>query len=375
MAETTFPVCAVENSYRRFEKVDYIAELRTTMKCPIEGAWYPRGMLINCNGDNALVSAMSMSFNYHLPLTLSPDVIWITLLYGLSQHINLNAEKFRRLLVSHNGVKELEVERLDFEQGKENPWAEVFEEFHQKLVEMNGNLSGVIDVSFSTTGPVEHAVSHLMTMEMRKTYYVYTLKTLCGTPSITLTGTLEDWTLLRRKVKEFCAFQLDTWVSALDPILAQFENAMNGDVNVEFWKSMFHLQSHSGSPIMNGWANVLFPFVKGYNQKLFPNAQLDAWNQALKNKQLNWTDLSAFPKGATTESIPACLTSIPLKIDWNNPPLKLRLVGGLMGVTQNHETCAVQPEAGWAVVHDIPTDPPPRERRICEDGKIVIKYF
>jgi hypothetical protein len=34
----------------------------------------------------------------------------------------------------------------------------------------------------------------------------------------------------------------------------------------------------------------------------------------------------------------------------------MRLVGGLMGVTQDEDTLAVEPECGWAVIYEEPVD-------------------
>ncbi len=36
----------------------------------------------------------------------------------------------------------------------------------------------------------------------------------------------------------------------------------------------------------------------------------------------------------------------------------MRLVGGLMGVTQEEETLTVEPECGWAVVYEEQINPP-----------------
>jgi hypothetical protein len=35
----------------------------------------------------------------------------------------------------------------------------------------------------------------------------------------------------------------------------------------------------------------------------------------------------------------------------------MRLVGGLMGVTQDETTLTVEPECGWVVVYEEPVDP------------------
>jgi hypothetical protein len=45
----------------------------------------------------------------------------------------------------------------------------------------------------------------------------------------------------------------------------------------------------------------------------------------------------------------------------------MRLVGGLMGVTQEEETLTVEPDCGWAVVYEEPVDPLSQKCQWLED--------
>ena len=54
--------------------------------------------------------------------------------------------------------------------------------------------------------------------------------------------------------------------------------------------------------------------------------------------------------------VPTCFTSVPLTVFWGDQEEKLRLVGGLLGVSQ-HDDQAVSPEPGWVIVHEEPVDP------------------
>jgi len=42
---------------------------------------------------------------------------------------------------------------------------------------------------------------------------------------------------------------------------------------------------------------------------------------------------------------------------WGAEETKMRLDGGLLGVTQDDETLTVEPECGWAVIYEEPVDP------------------
>src|SRR5262249_38970048 len=188
------------------EKVDYVGKLRTALRRPIEATWLPRNLLVACDEDHALLSAFRIAFYDHVALRLSPDVIWITLARGFALHVNEQAEQLRHRFVRHRGKEKLVVRRPDFAPGEDNPWPEAFEEFSGQLAERTGGLAALVQAEFSTTGPVERAVSHLMALETFKSYFEYVLMAGCGIPSITLTGTAADWQKLRQKAQQFADY-------------------------------------------------------------------------------------------------------------------------------------------------------------------------
>lgn len=359
MTHTTFPVSPDVTPKTPPEKVDYVGKLRVAFRRPIEATWLPREPLVACDDDHALLTAMNLSFYDHFPLRLSPDAIWITLARGFALHVNEHAEKLRHRFVSHSGKKELTVRRMDFSPGEDNPWPEVFEEFTDQIVEHTGGMSELIQADFSTTGQVERAVSNLMAMETFKSYFEYIMYAGCGTPSITLTGTTEDWAKLRERAQRFADFGLEEWINALDPILEEFVHARNGQVNTDFWRSMFRYNSGSGPAVMTGWANVLFPYFKDYqSEKLYPNPYLNDWRDRLAiDDRQNWRERWDDPQGVGLAAIPSCFTSVPLTVFWGGEETKMRLIGGLLGVSQDDETLEVKPECGWAVVYEEPVDP------------------
>lgn len=353
--QTSFPVIPEVKSKSRLKKVDYVGKLRVAFRRPVEATWYPRGPLVACDDDHALLTAMKLSFYDHFPLRISPDAIWITLARGFALHVNQNADKLRRQFVSHSGKQELSVVRADFLPGEENPWPEVFDEFSAQIAEQTGGMSELIQADFSTTGPVERAVSNLMAMETFKAYFEYIFYMGCGTPSITLTGTTEDWLKLRIRAQRFADFGLEEWIGALDPVLEQFVHATEGQVDTEFWKSMFRYNSGSGAAVMTGWANVLFPYFKDRSERLYPNPFLNDWKQRLVvDDRQQWHERSADPQGVGLAAIPSCFTSIPLTTWLGGKKSKMRLIGGLLGVSQDDETLEVEPEYGWAVVYEEP---------------------
>ncbi len=92
----------------------------------VEACWNYEQDCVAGIGLHPLIAAAHLAFSEHRPLTLSPDVIWVTIVQGLAQHIQLSPETYRNILVRHQGKREISVIRTDLHRGSpENPWAEV----------------------------------------------------------------------------------------------------------------------------------------------------------------------------------------------------------------------------------------------------------
>lgn len=360
MTDTTFNVSPEKERKRDREVVDYVGKLRAALLRPIEQHWLPRNPVVACNDHHALLNAMCYAFYDHFPLRLTPDAIWITLARGFALHVNKHAEELRHRIVEHSGKEKLKVSRMDFVLGAENPWPEVFADFSDQIHDRTGGISRLVRAEFSTTGPTESAACNLMAMDTFKSYFEYEMYIGCGIPQITLAGTEQDWDDLRRKAQSFADFGLDDWIEALDPILQQFCDAKQGNVDLDFWKSMFRYQSGSGPAIMTGWANVLFPYFKYADDRLYTNPYLNDWKRRLDIYDgLRRRERPSNSLGMGFAAIPNCVTSVPLKVCTDKQEIDMRLVGGLLVVTQNEITKAVEPECGWVVTYESPVDEEP----------------
>merc|ERR1719502_1882311 len=106
---------------------------------------------------NLFAKSVHAAFYGHHPLVLSPDVIWLTIMQGLANHVDQNAEALRDKFVAHQGKEEIVIERASFVKGSPtNDWPGVFPEFAAKIGEKTvGGLAEVAAADFSTSGPVE----------------------------------------------------------------------------------------------------------------------------------------------------------------------------------------------------------------------------
>ena len=128
------------------------------------------------------VAAVHAAFSDHRPLVLSPDMLWLLIVQGLSRHVNTNSDELRRRFVQHDGKQKLIVRRDDFVKGSpENPWSDVFGEFSVQIKEHIGDENHAnIVASFSTTGAVEKAAYEIVLTDSLKSYFQYELRTRCG---------------------------------------------------------------------------------------------------------------------------------------------------------------------------------------------------
>lgn len=366
MIGTTFPVSPDVTLGRPLPIVEHLQELRTAFRRPIEALWQPSQPLVYCGEEHALLSAFNSAFYQHYPLVLSPDIIWLTLAHGFALHINMHAEDMRHRFVTHSGKKKLVVARDDFLPGQENPWHEAFDQFAERVDEEVGKLVKFLRCDFSTTGLAERAASSVIVMDTCQTYFEYELLAGCGIPSVTLNGTVEDWKSVRDRAQLFSEFGLETWSNALDPVLAQFVNAVEGNLDQTFWQSAFRYQSGSGPSVMTGWAVTLFPYLKGRADELYPNPYLSDWEDRLQTFDAHsWQHHRVESLGVGLGAVPNCLANAPVRVFWGDEPVDMRFIGGLMGVSQDGRSNSLQPECGWAVIYEEPVDElSPRQRQI-----------
>ena len=312
--------------------------------------WAEGGSFLGCSfadkslvdgEDNAFFSMVCLAYAQHRPIVLSPDIMWIIICNGYAQYVNRDPEKFRQYLVDHDG-KETLVIRTNLE----TTTARKVEKFAALIAkETKGDVAELMTCNFSTTGTMEKMVSQITLMETVKQYFDFMEFLVgCGIPSITLEGTPDDWRLLREKTQKLGEFGVKTWTDKLDPILAEFVSASEGNPNLKFWWNMaikgrpydFHLKGGGCLPIygptpFDGWFLEFMPF-----------------------------DISGERPARITygHKLPPLMTSVPViqyvEDEMGNfmgiNPLDLR--GGIVGLVQEKETKALRPEIGWLVRED-----------------------
>lgn len=230
-------------------------------------------------------TALYTAFAQHRSVTLSPDVIWLLISQGFSRYVNAHAEELRYLLVSHSGKKELVVFTERDLLSEPVAWPRLIGDFASQIDQnTKGDIANIITADFSTTGPVERVASQVTLMESMKSYFNYTVVMICGIPSITLTGTPEDWQRVLDKTMKLKHYGLDNWIESLEPILKEFVRTAEGHPDQRFWQDIVMKKRvdevrGSGScgiktkpTEFDGWFLKLFPDENG---ETFKTATMD----------------------------------------------------------------------------------------------------
>ena len=191
-------------------------------------------------GESPFFKGMIEAFADHRPVVLSPDAIWFLICQGFAHYVNDNPEAVRDLFVDHEGKIDLVVQSGKELLSGEADWNSIVDGFYAQIHDnTKGEIADIMAQKFSTTGVDEHIVSEIVLMETVKSYFNYIVMYMsCGIPSITLTGTPDDWQSVLDRTRKLGGYGIDWWVKDLEPILIEFVNASKGKPDVNFWRSI-----------------------------------------------------------------------------------------------------------------------------------------
>jgi len=144
---------------------------------------------------NRFLTTIHLSFAEHRPLVLSPDMFWLLIVQGFAIHVNQDPEKYRKLLVKHQGKATIQIRRDDFIKGSpDNAWDEAVPEITDKIkAYTKDDINALIVQKFSTTSSNDTLAYQITLMDALNNYFTYEVHTLCGIPEIRLNGTPDDW--------------------------------------------------------------------------------------------------------------------------------------------------------------------------------------
>jgi hypothetical protein len=326
----TFKVSDVKPAKKPIPLVSYKEALEIKTGRRIE-AFPTLNRKLNTNSKlHGFIYTLHGAFNFHYPVVITPDMIWLLIAQGFAKHVNLHAESMRNVFVEHQSKKILRVRADHFVKGENNNWTEVFPQFTKEIESIvKSDLLELLVPTFSTTTAKEKAAFEVTMMDSMKAYFHYRAMTMCGIPEITVLGELKDWEKILSHTERLKAYGLDWWIDSLKPILHQFVRTSQGDIDKNFWLSMYKYESLSGIEKVTGWVVNFFPYLQN---------EYKTYRNPLKTPA--HTDISNFPQG---------LSIVPFKWDYFGTMYDMEFISGFVGTTQEPENLRVSPEISWCV--------------------------
>ena len=213
----------------------------------------------NKSNTNGLFYKIAISYSRHYALTLTPDEVLNNIACVYGKYINMNAERLREKIVSHDGKKEL---RVYLTKASEVSWMiRGIAALVKKLEDdVETNIVSWAQCKFSTTEESDILVRGLAGLHAAKEYYEYGITLCCGLPSVELLGTQEDWSMLMNVIKEMPTLDDDFLTRWKSQLLITLSKMMSLDE--VFWQSCVTVHPYGSGSQANygGWATVFNPF-------------------------------------------------------------------------------------------------------------------
>ena len=292
--------------------------------------------------DTPFFRGMVRAFADHRPITLSPDVIWMLISQAFSHDVNADPEKFRDKLVGFDGKMDLIVQSKYPLYHPDFDWTATIDGFAQKTgANTKNDVAKLITADFSTTGTVERLASEIVLMETTKSFFEFIIMySGCGFPSVTLTGTVEDWQAIVDKTARLRELGAGKWASDLKPILEQFVEASKGNPDKSFWQDIVMKNtpdrlrggacSREAPTELDGWFLKFMPYDK--DGKPTPSKVPHNYNN--------------FPKQMS--SVPVKYIEVDTLTGQVLQTIPLEMTGGIAGYMADENNCVSFP-LGWAV--------------------------
>ena len=301
-----------------------------------------RDTVVYESGTSLFYNCMVEAYAGHYSVILSPDAIWTLISQGFCHHISLNTEKLKDKIVNHEGKMEISVISEYDLYSPLMDWDTLLNGFEIQIAEnTKGNIADIMRADFSTTGNTERITSQVTLMSAVKSYFDFAaIHTICGIPTITIEGTPDDWRKIIKKVESLRDYDLSWWVDDLKPILQEFVNASEGNVNKDFWQNIVKkdrpesMKNGAGCGVkdatkFDGWFLKFMPFDKDGRT---PDAVVYGRNDMLPS--VVSAPFTYIVKDATGNII----SKTPMEI-----------MSGFVGIDVNENTYTMRPHIGWMV--------------------------
>ena len=291
-------------------------------------------------GKDVFFKTIVRAYAEHRPLVLSPDMIWVLISQGFARYVNAHPEQLRDQLVNHSGKMDLVVQSDKDLLSGDADWQKLMADFTAQINDATkGDIAKTITADFTTTGITERITSQITLMETMKSYFDYVVHYIaCGIPSVTLTGTPQDWQKVLEKTQQLQKYAVGPWTKRLVPILTEFVKASEGKADQAFWQSM--VKKGRLDKLVGGGCDFRKPTkLDGWILKFFPDENGQTPNQVPHTHKMPSERVYVdFKYKVISPADGTVLTDIPMQ-----------LVAGFIGTDVDTLTHALTPKMGWVV--------------------------
>ncbi|KAF0983235.1 hypothetical protein FDP41_010300 [Naegleria fowleri] len=306
-----------------------------------------KDIYLNVGSHNSFVMTAFQCYSQHHQLEIRPDDVWIAICTQFSNYVNGHSQDLRNKFVNFEGKKELTV------YGSGTLMSANYVEMSREMAfEIAKNIKDPsvrewIIPDFSTTTPTDRMCGAVMLMATTKSYFDFKFMLLCGLPSVTLHGTVEDWIKLREKAQKLLEFDLKEghmtkWSLMLFPILDQFVNSAKGNPDTEWWNRIAHTKGGgSGPTYLSGWITAFCVFDDKGRWHGDEKSKNDGWGRIFESSEWPIVDLDFVPRG---------FVNVPITVNDNGVTYKTEMFAGHMCSMRGDEepNVALKPRVDWA---------------------------
>lgn len=272
---------------------------------------------------NGFVYSAYIAYSKHHHLTIRPDDVWFAILSQFGFYVKKNSEKLRDLMVSHQGTKEITT--------VDGSGSSSYGDLAQLMSLAIGSdikdpklLEWAMPL-FSTTTNNDRAVASVLFMGAMQKYYKFQMMLMCGLPSVTLLGKIEDWQEIFDRIDYLRQFgdQPSEFADMLRPILRHMILSFTHPTSKEvmtFWNTIATRVplGSGGDSAISGWiAAFCFWDEKGEVESRRP------WNTVLDGEK--------YPS-IPVDRIPAGSASVPVAVTKNEKIVQCTMVAGSVGI-------------------------------------------
>jgi hypothetical protein len=267
-------------------------------------------------------------------------MVWVLISQGFARYVNAHPEEMRDKLVSHADKMDLVVMSDKELLSEDANWEKLMSDFTAQINKnTKGDIAQTITADFTTTGITERITSQITLMETMKSYFDYVVHYIgCGIPSITLTGTPEDWQKVLQKTQRLHQYGIGQWTQSLEPILTEFVKASEGKPNQSFWQEM--VKKGRVGQMVGGKCDMREPTqLDGWILKFFPDENGLTLDQVPHNHKMPSERVYVdFIYQIISPADGTVLSETPLQ-----------LVAGFIGTEVDRQTHTLTPKMGWVV--------------------------